>query len=206
MADNALDLIKSHAELGLFAAAVQSSGLVDYLSNPEQRVTVFAVSDDAFASLSATQRDALFNDPALLETLVKATTVPDKRILQSAAGIVDDLETLENGELNFERNGDLITLSSTGQFIDGLLRDEVEVTDTLVSEESAVHVIDDFINVVGTFIPPDSGSIMEGLLAEGINSFASMLRLSRWYRELGNSEKEWTVFAPTDGTSWPLTM
>jgi uncharacterized surface protein with fasciclin (FAS1) repeats len=123
-----VDTAKSAGSFNTLVAAVQAAGLVDTLKGPGP-FTVFAPTDEAFASIPKEKLDALLKDKAALTKILTYHVVPGKVMAADVkAGAVKTVE------------GSPLTVSMKGGKV-GVNNANVVKTD-VVADNGVIHVID----------------------------------------------------------------
>jgi uncharacterized surface protein with fasciclin (FAS1) repeats len=123
-----VDTAKSAGSFNTLVAAVQAAGLVDTLKGPGP-FTVFAPTDEAFASIPKDKLDALLKDKAALTKVLTYHVVPGKVMAADVkAGAV---KTVEGSALSISMNGGKVGVNNAN----------VVKTDVL-ADNGIIHVID----------------------------------------------------------------
>jgi uncharacterized surface protein with fasciclin (FAS1) repeats len=128
----ASDLVDVASEAGTFTtllAAAEAAGLVETLRG-EGPFTIFAPTDDAFASLPEGAVEALLADPAALRSVLLYHVVHGRISSEQVVGS-DGAETVEGSSLRFSRDGDAVQV------------DEAQVIAVdIAASNGVIHVID----------------------------------------------------------------
>jgi len=126
-----LTTLQTERSLAMFVTAVQSSGMAKMLRE-EGPLTVFALSNRAFANLSKEDREALLNDHGamnfLLARYIARGTIP-----------TDDLATLQSARtlvgVKFH-----VDIRGEGSYVNGAKLSAVEIR----CSNGVIHVLDSF--------------------------------------------------------------
>ena len=123
-----VDTAKSAGSFNTLITAVQAAGLVDTLKGPGP-FTVFAPTDEAFASIPKDKLDALLKDKAALTKVLTYHVVPGKVMAADVkAGAV---KSVEGSPLSVSMNGGKVGINNAN----------VIKTDVL-ADNGVIHVID----------------------------------------------------------------
>jgi len=127
------DIIQNSGTFDSFSTAIGLAGLNDYLTG-SRNYTLFVPSDEAFANMSASDRDALLADEGALVALVNKHSVPGR--LSKA--------DLARGDMQVQAmDGSMLKVGPTADFNGhvGVANAQVVWTD-LHASNGVVHVID----------------------------------------------------------------
>ena len=182
-----VDAALATPELSTLVTALQATGLVDVVADPDATFTVFAPTDDAFALLGDETINALLADTDALADILLYHVVP--------GAAVDSITALSLlGEMVEMANGDSVDI---GVDADGLLHinDSTVVVADVVTDNGIVHIID------AVLIPPsdEPGNIVEVAAAAGsFTTLIDALEIAGLTEVLTDETSLFTVFAPTD--------
>ena len=123
-----VDTAKSAGSFKTLITAVQAAGLVDTLKGPGP-FTVFAPTDEAFASIPKDKLDALLKDKAALTKVLTYHVVPGK--VMAADVKAGSVKTVEGSPLSVSMNGGKVGINNAS----------VIKTDVL-ADNGVIHVID----------------------------------------------------------------
>ncbi len=185
-------------------AAVQAAdpSVLETLSDPDQQLTVFAPTDEAFAQLSeflgAEQFDAILAAPATLSSILTFHVVP-------GVYTADDVQTaLDVNE------GQTVTLPTlNGQYLDisGATSGNILINGAPLNMEMVdIQASNGVIHVIDAVITPDDRTIAD-ILVESAGAetpeFSTLLAAAQTadpsvLETLANPDATLTVFAPTD--------
>ncbi len=183
MASNSIvDIAEADGRFTTLIAAVEAAGLAETLSG-EGPFTVFAPTDDAFATLPEGTVETLLEEPA--------GDLTDILLYHVVEGVVPASEVV-NLESATTLLGEDITIEVVGE--DVVLNGEVEVIVTdIEASNGIIHVID------AVLLPPeDLPSIAEIAVEDGrFTTLVAALEAAGLVETL-SGEGEFTVFAPTD--------
>ncbi|MBV8748853.1 MAG: fasciclin domain-containing protein [Candidatus Eremiobacteraeota bacterium] len=106
-----LDLAAQQKNLTTFVAAVHMAGLDDMLKAAGP-LTVYAPTDDAFAKMSAADRDALMHNPDRLKDLILGCVLKDEVVMHSGDSSVSTgyMPSAAGRNLTFALDGDRQTV------------------------------------------------------------------------------------------------
>ncbi|MCK0122343.1 fasciclin domain-containing protein [Loktanella sp. F6476L] len=161
-ADADLNVVENAAGSPVFTtlvAAADAAGLVDYLSTPEYRFTIFAPTDAAFAALpeGTVERLLMPENQDELRSLVSAHVVP--ALIDFSTGevaedvgapegyttgtvFVDDaimqVDTLEGADLLIDMRSDMPMISTDI----GTIEDAILLGDVIEASNGIIHTID----------------------------------------------------------------
>ena len=173
-----VDLAVEDGRFNTLVAAVQAAGLAEALSG-EGPFTVFAPTDDAFASLPEGTVDALLADiPSLTDILLYH--VVEGSIMASDVVQLTSAMTVNGQYVDIKVEGDKVMIDNA----------QVIITDVEASN-GIIHVID-------TVILPESRSIVDIAVEDGrFNTLVAAVQAAGLAETL-SGEGPFTVFAPTD--------
>jgi transforming growth factor-beta-induced protein len=168
--------------------ALQATGLDSVVADPEQTLTVFAPTDDAFAVLGDETITALLGDTDTLSNIllyhVITGTAVDSITATSLFG-----QTVEMA------NGDSVSITVE----DGALKinDATVITADIVTDNGIIHVIDTVLT------PPApmqaTGTIVDVAVSAGnFTTLVTALQATGLDATLADETATFTVFAPTD--------
>ncbi|MEC4723080.1 fasciclin domain-containing protein [Noviherbaspirillum sp. CPCC 100848] len=123
-----VDTAKSAGSFNTLIAAVQAAGLADTLKGPGP-FTVFAPTDEAFASIPKEKLDALLKDKAALTKVLTYHVVPGK--VMAADVKAGNVKTVEGSPLSVSMKGGKVGVNNAN----------VVKTD-VVADNGVIHVID----------------------------------------------------------------
>ncbi len=176
---NIVDVAVASGDFSTLVSALQAAGLVSTLQG-DGPFTVFAPSDDAFASLPDGALDALLADPELLTRVLLYHVVPGRVLASEVVGLSSATTV----------NGADVTITSGGGTV--MIDDATVIATDIEATNGVIHVIDDvlFPEVVFDVIQTAQdaggfGTLLAALGAAGLTDF------------LGG-DGPFTVFAPTD--------
>ena len=130
MGNSIVDIAVADGRFTTLVAAVEAAGLAETLSG-EGPFTVFAPTDEAFASLPEGTVESLLNDiPALTDILLYH--VVDGAVLAETVVTLDSATTLQGSDVTITVNDDGVFLNDTVQVI---------ITD-IEADNGVIHVID----------------------------------------------------------------
>ena len=188
-----VDVAIGNGNFTTLVAALQATGLDAVLADTSRNFTVFAPDDAAFAKLGQDTIDALLADPNKLSDILLYHVIADAKILADAAiavanGNDSTVETAnsDNIGLSFVDNTLFVNLSSvTGP--------------NVMADNGVIHVIDNVL------LPPADNSqapvsnIVDTAVAAGnFTTLVAALQATGLDAVLGDDQKTFTVFAPTD--------
>ncbi len=176
---NIVDVAVASGDFSTLVSALQAAGLVSTLQG-DGPFTVFAPSDDAFASLPDGALDALLADPELLTRVLLYHVVPGRVLASEVVGLSSATTV----------NGADVTITSGGGTV--MIDDATVIATDIEGTNGVIHVIDDvlFPEVVFDIIQTAQdaggfGTLLAALDAADLTDF------------LGG-DGPFTVFAPTD--------
>lgn len=176
---NIVDVAVASGDFSTLVSALQAAGLVSTLQG-DGPFTVFAPSDDAFASLPDGALDALLADPELLTRVLLYHVVPGRVLASEVVGLSSATTV----------NGADVTITAGGGTV--MIDDATVIATDIEGTNGVIHVIDDvlFPEVVFDVIQTAQdaggfGTLLAALGAAGLTDF------------LGG-DGPFTVFAPTD--------
>ncbi len=176
---NIVDVAVASGDFSTLVSALQAAGLVSTLQG-DGPFTVFAPSDDAFASLPDGALDALLADPELLTRVLLYHVVPGRVLASEVVGLSSATTV----------NGADVTITAGGGTV--MIDDATVIATDIEATNGVIHVIDDvlFPEVVFDVIQTAQdaggfGTLLAALGAAGLTDF------------LGG-DGPFTVFAPTD--------
>lgn len=176
---NIVDVAVASGDFSTLVSALQAAGLVSTLQG-DGPFTVFAPSDDAFASLPDGALDALLADPELLTRVLLYHVVPGRVLASEVVGLSSATTV----------NGADVTITAEGGTV--MIDDATVIATDIEGTNGVIHVIDDvlFPEVVFDIIQTAQdaggfGTLLAALGAAGLTDF------------LGG-DGPFTVFAPTD--------
>ncbi len=176
---NIVDVAVASGDFSTLVSALQAAGLVSTLQG-DGPFTVFAPSDDAFASLPDGALDALLADPELLTRVLLYHVVPGRVLASEVVGLSSATTV----------NGADVTITAEGGTV--MIDDATVIATDIEATNGVIHVIDDvlFPEVVFDIIQTAQdaggfGTLLAALGAAGLTDF------------LGG-DGPFTVFAPTD--------
>jgi len=183
-----VDAAASNGNFTTLVAALKATGLDGTLSNINNKYTVFAPTDSAFALLGQNTIDGLLADTDTLSDILTYHVIQGEVNSASAIALAGTTVKMVNG--------DSVGLSVK----DGkLLVNTVTVTQTdIQTDNGIIHVID------AVLMPPnDLGeptmNIVETALANGnFTTLVAALKATDLDVVLADETKKFTVFAPTD--------
>ncbi len=135
MGEPTLNIVETAVAGGFdtLVAAVTAAGLVDYLSNPDANLTVFAPTDEAFAAIPTDTLNAIIADVPLLTQLLQL------HVIDGAAVDAVTAMTLNGGEAETAGGAMVDIMIMDGALYVGGAR--VETTD-IYTTNGIIHVID----------------------------------------------------------------
>lgn len=176
---NIVDVAVASGDFSTLVSALQAAGLVSTLQG-DGPFTVFAPSDDAFASLPDGALDALLADPELLTRVLLYHVVPGRVLASEVVGLSSATTV----------NGADVTITAGGGTV--MIDDATVIATDIEATNGVIHVIDDvlFPEVVFDVIQTAQdaggfGTLLAALDAADLTDF------------LGG-DGPFTVFAPTD--------
>jgi transforming growth factor-beta-induced protein len=179
------DIVDTAVAVGSFntlVAAVQAAGLVDALKG-EGPFTVFAPTDDAFAKLPKGTVEALLQDKAKLQSILKYHVVPGQVLAKDVVKLAS-AKTLSGVNLKIVSDKGGVSINNA----------KVVKTDVLCTN-GVIHVVDTVL------LPPtgrDSKAIVDTAISAGtFKTLAAALTAADLVDVLRGSGP-FTVFAPTD--------
>lgn len=131
-AEKGMDIVDTAVKAGTFTTlvkAVKAAGLVDTLKG-EGPFTVFAPTDEAFASLPAGTLDALLEDKEKLAAVLTYHVVPGRLMASEVVGM-SKAKTVQGQSLSIGKSGTKVMVDGAG----------VVKTD-IVASNGIIHVID----------------------------------------------------------------
>lgn len=191
--DGQPDIVQTALAAGNFntlAAALEATGLLPVLSDPERTFTVFAPTDDAFAALGQDTIDALLADPDTLRDILLYHVLADTSV-DAATAISLDGQTTETA------NGDDIALSVQ----DGnLFINMSQVTQAdIQTSNGIIHVIDRVLMPPADVDADSLVSIVDTAVNAGsFTTLVAALQATGLDAVLADENQTFTVFAPTD--------
>lgn len=129
------ELVIENEDLSILKEAVVAAGLADTLAADDANFTVFAPTNDAFASLLTelnVTKEQLLSDQALLQKVLKYHVIADDRVFASEI-MAGDQAMLSGDSISFDDNK-VIT--------DGRGRTSNVVSANVQADNGVVHVID----------------------------------------------------------------
>jgi len=134
-------ILETAAERGTFrtlAGAIRSAGLVDLMSG-KGPFTLFAPTDDAFARMSQTEREALLNDKASLAEVLTYHLVRE-RVKAPTVGTPRTATTVNGGKIT-------ITVKNRGFRRRGFKVNEAKIVKTeILASNGVIHAIDSVLS------------------------------------------------------------
>jgi uncharacterized surface protein with fasciclin (FAS1) repeats len=186
---NIVELASSNSDLSSLVAAVQRAGLVDALSDASANYTVFAPTNDAFATFLTANNFATVDDvpvDVLANILLNHVIGAEVMAADVTTGYVNTLATYGTTTSNI----DMFINTATGVVING---SSSVITTDVDASNGVVHVVDAVIGIptVPTFAAanPDFSILVEALTRSD---------LSTNYVDFLSAEGPFTVFAPNN--------
>lgn len=192
-----IDHLKNLTGIDTFLEIVDRLGLVNYLSDGDQRLTLFVPTDEAFNALSRDQLEDLLEDDARMESLVYTHLLHEERVTASSVlhprGDFSSNHWGYLSDVTFEidpGNPDQLLIDMSNYRVPGITPEN-----SLFTQAAAVYLVDDFI-VDDYFFAPDTGSLLSkmGRLPQ-YSVFTNALRLSGLADEMKDSDQVFSVYA-----------
>ncbi|MCB0162719.1 MAG: fasciclin domain-containing protein [Anaerolineae bacterium] len=146
-----VDVLTEDGRFSTLITALDAAGLVETLQG-EGPFTVFAPTDDAFASLPAGALDDLLADPTMLNNVLLMHVV-DGEVMAADVAAMDQAQTLSGAFLDITVDGDTVMV------------DDATVTEAdMAADNGVIHVIDTVL------MPSEEAMMAEGTMeptAEG---------------------------------------
>jgi uncharacterized surface protein with fasciclin (FAS1) repeats len=182
------DIVGVATEAGSFSSlltAVAAAGLVETLQG-EGPFTVFAPTDEAFASLPEGTLEALLADPEALSQVLLYHVVSGE-VLASDVMDLDRAATVQGEEIAISIEGDSVRVNEANV-----------VTTDIAASNGVIHVIDQVILPPSMSEAAAMGDIVE--TAEAAGDFTTLLAAveAAGLVDTLKGEGPFTVFAPTD--------
>ena len=175
-----VDIAAADGRFETLVKALQAGGLTDALSGPGP-FTVFAPTDDAFASLSKGVVEALLDDIAALTDILLYHVVSGEVTAADVVGL-DSATTLQGEEVFITVEGDSVSINDA----------RVVIAD-IQAANGTIHVIDSVL-----LPPPDLGSIVDIAAADEVFQTLVTALQAAGLAEALMGAGPFTVFAPTD--------
>jgi len=188
--DSIVDTAIAAGSFNTLVAALQATGLDSVLADPNQTFTVFAPTDDAFAELGEETIANLLSDTDTLRDILLYHVLPDAAVDAATAISLD-------GNTATAANGDELAIN----VIDGnLFINSSQVTSADIGASNGIiHVIDTVLTPPVDMAEAEArGTIVEVAAAAGFNTLTAALQATGLDAVLSDTEREFTVFAPTD--------
>jgi uncharacterized surface protein with fasciclin (FAS1) repeats len=189
MQSNIVELASSNSDLSSLVAAVQRAGLVDALSDASASYTVFAPTNEAFATFLAANNFATVDDvpvDVLANILLNHVIGAEVMAADVTTGYVNTLATYGTSSNSI----DMFINTATGVVINGA---SSVVTTDVDASNGVVHVVDAVIGIptIPTFAAanPDFSILVEALTRSD---------LSTNYVDFLSADGPFTVFAPNN--------
>ena len=177
--DNIVETAVAAGQFNTLVAALEATGLDAVLADDNSHFTVFAPTDDAFATLGEETINALLADP---DTLASILTYHVK------AGLLGSPQ-VQNRDFIRTVNGSLINVSEREGSL--FVNDAQIVVADIKASNGVIHVID------AVMLPP--GNIVEVAQGAGVfNTLVAALQVTGLDAVLADENAHYTVFAPTD--------
>jgi uncharacterized surface protein with fasciclin (FAS1) repeats len=186
-----VDVAVNDDRFDTLVAALTQANLVDTLSNPEATFTVFAPTDDAFASIDSATIDAILADGSTLSDILLQHVVQDLAVDSITAFSLSgtQVETASGAMVPITINPDFNTLTVGGA--------NVVVTDIQTSN-GIIHVLDTVI-VGDVELPTPSNTVVDVAASnDAFSTLVSLLQSTGLDTVLADTSTEFTVFAPTN--------
>ena len=186
------DVASGNDKFTTLVSALQATGLDTVLDDPEGSFTVFAPTDEAFASVDPSVLIPILADPVAMENLLLYHVYPGT-VLQ------DQAQSIANSDTNIVTmvNGDTAAFSIGSDSNLYINKSRVSLTD-VVADNGVIHVVDQVI-LNSTSAGPRSNSIAEiASASEDFSTLTTALSIADLVDTLSNESETFTVFAPTN--------
>jgi len=169
-------------------AALQATGLDATLADTEQKFTVFAPTDEAFALLGQDTIDALLADTETLSDILTYHVISGEVPSSDAISLAGSKVAMVNG--------DEVGLSLS----DGsLLVNTVTVTSTdIMTDNGIIHVIDAVLMPPAEMMQPTMNIVDTAVANGSFTTLVTALQATGLDAVLADESSMFTVFAPTD--------
>jgi len=185
---NIIEVAQSNGSFTTLLTALEATGLDATLANGASSFTVFAPTDAAFAKLGQSKITQLLNDTDALTDILLYHVIQGQVINSTTAigAVGTTLTTANTDEVGVDfKNGSLF------------INDSKVVIPDVMASNGIIHAIDTVL--IPTTDNPSAGNIAEVASAAGsFNTLVNALVSTGLDKVLADSEKQFTVFAPTD--------
>ena len=185
---NIIEVAQSNGSFTTLLTALEATGLDATLANGASSFTVFAPTDAAFAKLGQSKITQLLNDTDALTDILLYHVIQGQVINSTTAigAVGTTLTTANTDEVGVDfKNGGLF------------INDSKVVIPDVMASNGIIHAIDTVL--IPTTDNPSAGNIAEVASAAGsFNTLVNALVSTGLDKVLADSEKQFTVFAPTD--------
>ena len=180
-ANTIADIVEDSDVHNILEIALDTAGLLDVLDDPNQELTVFAPTDDAFNLLPAGTIEALLADPSGLLTQILTNHVVPGVVLAEDIELGTQANTLEGSTLNFTVIDGGIVLVENAQI----------VITNLEADNGVVHVID-------AVLDPRRTTVYDVIADSEVHNTLEVAVDTTGLNGPLSLDGEFTVFAPTD--------
>lgn len=183
-----VDVAVSAGNFTTLVAALQATGLDATLADTNQKFTVFAPTDEAFALLGQETINGLLADTETLSDILTYHVISGEVAASAAISLAGTKVAMVNG--------DEVGLS----VVDGsLLVNTVTVISTdIVADNGIIHVIDAVLLPPGEMMQPTMNIVDTAIANGSFTTLVAALQATSLDAVLADESADFTVFAPTD--------
>ena len=174
------DIVEGSDVHTILEIALDTAGLLEVLDDPNQELTVFAPTDDAFNALPMGTIEALLADPSGLLTQILTNHVVPGTVLAEDLDLGTQAQTIEGSTINF-------TLADGRVFVENA---EI-IINNLEAVNGVVHVID-------AILDPRRTTVYEVIAGSDVHNTLEVALDTTGLNGPLTLDGEFTVFAPTD--------
>lgn len=187
-----VDVAMEAGSFDTLVAALQATGLDTVLADLDSEFTVFAPTDDAFATLGQDTIDALLADTDTLSDILLYHVIVGGEVLADAAITVagSDMPKITMG------NDDMAALSLNNDNL--YINTAIVAQPNVMADNGVIHVIDQVIMPPAEMGMPDSNIVETAVAAGNFTTLVSALQAANLDGVLADESETFTVFAPTD--------